>query len=142
MHTQHITHLALQLYPHAMAHENNLFNMHLFISYTPYLKFAYFALQKWSESEVVWYVRLYLCVCARFCLVFACIKYFREHECKSANVQLQYIHFINQNDNNALDTQRTVCVQCTFTLIRIAYTRLSLCGRLKPIQTVKSIQCA
>lgn len=99
------THLALQPYPHAMAHENNLFNMHLFISCTPYLKFAYFALQRESEREK-WCGMcdcIYVRVCARFCLVFACIKYLREHECKSANVQLQYIHFINQNDNNALD---------------------------------------
>lgn len=57
------------------------------------------------------------------------------------------VHFIIiQNDNNALDTQYAVSLICT-----VLYThthtqrcvRLSLCGRLKTIQTVKkSIQCA
>lgn len=61
------------------------------------------------EICMLCFALLFLCVRARaFVLFLHTYEIFFEHECESANVQLQYIHFINQNDNNALDSTHSM----------------------------------
>ena len=147
--TMHISYIRMQTYTHTHTHYKKQFIQYAFIYFvrrTLEICMLYFSKGRSGE----WYV--VVCVCVRAFVLFL-HTIILEHECEIANCSASV--FILSNQKWQQRTRHIVLDRVyIYTILKhthiyresvymmCVYVRLSLCGRLKPIQTVKSIQCA